>query len=86
MSEAIQNVRAVVGGTLTDAVNELVAALRDGEVHARWWGTNEIIDATEWYRSATLFEDGRVEYAFEMGRHTPAFSITSRTPTIIAAC
>ena len=59
-SEAIQHVRAVAGGTLTDAVNELVAALRDGEVSARWWGTDEIIAPMQWYRRLTLFEDGSV--------------------------
>jgi hypothetical protein len=68
-SEAIQHVRAIVGGTPTDAVNQLLAALRDGEVRTRWWGTDEILAPIEWYWSATLFEDGRVEYEFEIGPH-----------------
>jgi hypothetical protein len=73
--EAIQHVQRIVGGPLKDARDKLLIALREGAVTARYRGkdiggvaahyegTGGGVPPTRWYKAATLFDDGSVEFS-----------------------
>lgn len=74
VSEAMRYIQAALDCTVAEAIEELRAALLDGEVKSRRLDTGKPIDPIAWHAQATILANGTVEVPawWTMGKEAPA--------------